>query len=162
MKTIFSTLLVSAVAVLVAGLTFVYSGIYDVSAKDPHWPISNWLMKTTMHASVERRAGNVVVPEVTDEMKRAGVNDFEAMCASCHGSPIKDPGAMVQGLNPAAPRLSHSAEHLSAAELYWITKNGIKMTGMPAWGASHGDAELWPVVAFMTALPGLDEPSYRD
>jgi len=161
MKTILSTLLVSAVVVLVAGLGFVYSGIYDVSAKDPHWPISNWLMNTTMHASVERHATEVVVPEFSDDMKRAGANDFEAMCVSCHGSPAQKPGAIGQGLNPPAAKLTHSAEHLSAAELYWITKNGIKMTGMPAWGASHGDKELWPVVAFMTTLPALDEASYR-
>lgn len=160
MKTILSTLVVSAVLALLAGIGFAYSGIYNVGATDPHWPISNWLMKTTMHASVERRAAKVDVPDFTDEMKRAGANDFEAMCVSCHGSPAKGPGAMGQGLNPKAPELSHSAEHLSAGELYWITKNGIKMTGMPAWGASHLDADLWPVVAFMTELPELDKAAY--
>lgn len=161
MKTILSTLIVGAVVALITGVGFAYSGIYNVGATDPHWPISNWFMKTTMQASVERRATVVVVPDLTDEMKRAGANDFEAMCVSCHGSPAQRPGAMGHGLNPKAPELSHTAEHLSVAELYWITKNGIKMTGMPAWGASHTDAELWPVVAFMTELPKLDKASYE-
>ncbi len=35
------------------------------------------------------------------------------------------------------------------------------MTGMPAWGASHDDEALWPVVAFMTVLPALNADSYQ-
>lgn len=160
MKTILSTLLVGAVVSLIGGLGFAYSGLYDVGATSPHWPVSNWLMKTTMHASVERRASEIVAPDFSEEMKRAGANDFEAMCVSCHGSPGQKPGAMGRGLNPKAPNLALSAKHLTASELYWITKNGIKMTGMPSWSASHTDAELWPVVAFMTELPNLDEAGY--
>lgn len=33
---------------------------------------------------------------------------------------------------------------------------------MPAWGATHDDNSIWPVVAFMTKLPDLDESAYRD
>lgn len=161
MKTVLTTLLVSAVIALIGGIGFAYSGLYDVSAAEPHNQLSNWLMKTTMHASVERRAKDIVVPELTNDMKRAGANDFEAMCVSCHGAPGKPLSAMGQGLNPKAGDLAKSAEHLSAQELYWITKRGIKMTGMPAWGASHGDEALWPVVAFITQLPNLGETKYE-
>jgi hypothetical protein len=35
------------------------------------------------------------------------------------------------------------------------------MTGMPAWGATHDDSAIWPVVAFMTRLPALDETAYE-
>ncbi len=160
MKTIFGTLLVSGAVALAIGLSVVYSGVYNVSALVPHNESSTWLMKTTMHASVERRAGEVVVPELTPAMQQAGINDFESMCASCHDRPGKKTDAMGLGLNPRAPDLAKSGAHLTPAELYWITKNGIKMTGMPAWGATHGDADLWPVVAFMTELPNLDKASY--
>ena len=69
---------------------------------------------------------------------------------------------MGQGLNPVAPDLSQSATHMSAAELFWVTENGIKMTGMPAWGATHSEAELWPVVAFLLKLPELSELEYKE
>jgi hypothetical protein len=36
------------------------------------------------------------------------------------------------------------------------------MTGMPAWGSTHSDDALWPVVALMTALPELDSEAYED
>lgn len=163
MKTILVTLGVAALAASVAVLLFVYSGIYDVSASSPHGSVSRWLLETTTHVSVERRADQVEVPALDDRsMVLAGVNDFEQMCVQCHGSPGKVPGAVGQGLNPPAPALSESAAEMTAAELFWITKHGIRMTGMPAWGATHEDDALWPVVAFMATLPDLDQAAYAE
>jgi hypothetical protein len=76
--------------------------------------------------------------------------------------PSKDPEAMGQGLNPPAPDLAEEAAELTPAELFWVTKNGIRMTGMPAWGATHDDESIWPVVAFMTRLPDLDASAYQE
>jgi hypothetical protein len=45
------------------------------------------------------------------------------------------------------------------AELFWILKHGIKMTGMPSWG-DHSDGELWATVAFIEKLPGMTEQDY--
>ena len=157
--------IVLAIAALLATLGilgFAYSGLYDVAASSPHSGFSNWLMSTTSRASIERRAGSVDVPDLGDDaLVRAGANDFDAMCAGCHGAPGRPPEAMGQGLNPPAPDLSESAAILGPAELFWVTKHGIKMTGMPAWGATHDDSALWPVVALLTKLPELDADSYR-
>ncbi len=162
MKALLTILLVVVSLTTLLSIGFAYSGMYDVSAREGHWAPVDWLLQTTMRVSVEQRARNVEVPELTEQMKRAGVNDFEAMCVGCHGSPARPPGAMGQGLSPKAPDLSSSAQRLRVSELFWITKNGIRMTGMPAWGASHDPEEIWPVVAFMTELPGLDETAYID
>lgn len=158
---IITTLLVSLGIVLIGAIGFIYSGFYNVGATSPHSRIARWVMSTTMHASVERRANDIEVPELTETMRLAGANDFSIMCAGCHGAPGKEPEAMGHGLNPPAPDLAESAEHASAAELFWVTKNGIKMTAMPAWGVTHDDTSLWPVVAFMTTLPDLDAKSYQ-
>ena len=50
---------------------------------------------------------------------------------------------------------------MSAAELCWVIKNGIRMTGMPAWGPTHDDAELWDIVAFVKTLPQTSAADYR-
>ena len=116
-----------------------------------------------MRASVERRASEIAVPELGDQsLVLAGVNDFEQMCVQCHGAPGKEPGAVGKGLNPPPPDLAESAKEMSAAELFWVTRHGIRMTGMPAWGSTHSDDALWPVVALMTALPELDSGAYED
>ena len=161
MKTIIVTAVVTLLLTGLAVMAFMYSGVYDVSASIPHGKLSNWAMSTTMNASIDRRAKNIEIPDLSDpSLALSGVNDFEAMCAGCHGAPGKSPNTLGKGLNPPAPDLQKAAAHRTPAELFWVTKQGIKMTGMPSWGASHGDAELWPVVAFMTKLPSMDEAAY--
>ena len=163
MKTILKTIVASALLAGVAAVAYMYSGLYDVSASTPHSGLSNWAMSTTMRASIERRAKDITVPELNDDaLIRAGINDFEAMCVGCHGAPGKARGPAGKGLNPQAPDLRESAQQRTPAELFWATKHGIKMTGMPAWGATHDDESLWPVVALMVALPELDAKSYTE
>ncbi len=163
MKTVLVTLAVAVLAAMVGALLFVNSGIYDVSAVQSHGGLTAWLTHTTMEASVQRRADKVAVPDLNGEsLLRAGVNDFDAMCVGCHGAPGQEPGPVGQGLNPPAPDLAQSAVEMSPAELFWVTKNGIRMTGMPAWSATHSDQDLWPVVALMKALPDMDAAGYTD
>jgi mono/diheme cytochrome c family protein len=153
-----------AVMLLTAlGVTgFAYSGLHDISASTSHSGLTNWLLSTTSHASIKRYARSVQVPNLEDEsLKLAGINDFDSMCASCHGAPGREQEAMGKGLNPPAPDLAEEAADMTFAELFWVTKNGIRMTGMPAWGATHDDSSIWPVVAFMKELPGLDGPAYQ-
>jgi mono/diheme cytochrome c family protein len=161
MKTLI-TLAIVVIVGLMGAIGFAYSGLYDVGASSPHSGFVNWLLSTTSHASVERRARDIEVPNLEAEaLQLAGVNDFNGMCAGCHGAPGQDPEAMGQGLNPPAPDLAESAKEMTPAELFWVTKNGIKMTGMPAWGATHDDDALWPVVALLQKLPDLDAAGYQ-
>lgn len=155
--------LAMALAVGTVGIiAFVHSGLVDVSATSSHSGLVTWILSTTSDASIRRRAQSIDVPDLSDEsLAQAGVNDFEAMCVGCHGAPGKAAAAIGQGLNPPAPDLAESARRLTPAELFQVTKHGIRMTGMPAWGATHDDASIWPVVAFMTRLPELDADGYR-
>ncbi len=161
MKTI-TTLVIALAAGLLAVIGFAYSGFYDISANSPHSGLVAWLLSTTSHASIERSAKEIEVPNHPDDsLALAGIGDFDSMCAGCHGAPGRDPEAMGLGLNPPAPDLAEAAQEMTAAELFWVTKNGIKMTGMPAWGKTHDDDELWPVIAFLAKLPELDSDAYQ-
>ena len=159
---IVTTLVTTLVVGILAIAGFALSGLYDVSANSPHNGPVTWLLSTTSHASIERRAEGIEVPSHKDDtLALAGIGDFDSMCTGCHGAPGRDPEAMGLGLNPPAPDLAESAKEMTAAELFWVTKNGIKMTGMPAWGKTHKDDELWPVIALLTKLPELDADSYQ-
>lgn len=163
MKSVITTLLIAALLLIAGTVAFIYSGVYNVGATSPHGAVSSWILETTMHASVERHAAQVDAPDLEDRaLVLAGANDFEAMCAQCHGAPGQEPAALGKGLNPPAPDLSESAKHMTAAELFWVTKHGIRMTGMPAWGATHEDDALWPVVAFLRELPELEAAAYAE
>ncbi len=88
-----------------------------------------------------------------------GVEHFAAHCAVCHGAPGVPRGDIAQGLYPRPPDLAKTVKFYSDGELFWIIKNGIKMTGMPAW-SDHSDTELWATVAFIKKLPDISEQDY--
>jgi mono/diheme cytochrome c family protein len=147
---------------LVVGAVFIYTGSYDIAATTPHSGPVKWLLSQTMRRSVAVRAESLAVPDLSgEEMQLAGVNDFQTMCSGCHTPPGQAPSPLAEGLNPKPPDLAESARHMGAAELFWVTKNGVRMTGMPAWGNTHGDEDLWPVVAFVQRLPELRPEDYQ-
>jgi mono/diheme cytochrome c family protein len=144
-----------------AALAFVFSGAYDVGATSAHASPTWRLMRTVMERSVRRHARNVRVPELDDPEKvHRGFTGFHAMCVTCHGAPGVKPSEIGQGLNPKAPNLAEAARAWTAAELYVIIKHGIKMTGMPAWGPTHDDNQLWALVAFLRVLPDMPADEY--
>src|SRR5207237_9719046 len=88
-----------------------------------------------------------------------GIEHFADHCAVCHGAPGVPQGDLAQGLYPRPPDLAVTSKRYTEAELFWIVKHGIKMTGMPGW-ADHGDDELWATVAFLKKLPGMTKEEY--
>ena len=145
------------------GLGFAFSGLVDVAATSPHWAVTEWILSTAMERSVRRRANDIEPPALLDEdaRVRAGALAYDDMCASCHGAPGAEPGVVGKGLNPAPPELATELEEWSPAELFWITKHGVRMTGMPAFGPTHADEELWEIVALLRQLPRMSPARYR-
>lgn len=95
-------------------------------------------------------------------MVAKGGRHYRESRQTCHAGPGAERGEMARGLRPAPPELAREATHWSSAELFWIVKHGIKMTGMPAWGESHGDEDLWTIVAFLERLPKLSPKEYHE
>ncbi|HWN44754.1 MAG TPA: cytochrome c [Thermoanaerobaculia bacterium] len=161
MKTVVTVVLVLVVLAL-AFLGFIYSGIYDVAAATPDTGLIQWALETTQHRSVHRRAEQVQAPPLNDpDLIRTGLIEYHEMCVVCHGAPGIPISPTGQGLNPAPPLLADKSAGEDAGELFWVTKNGIKMTGMPAFGVTHSDEELWAIVAFMKRMGDLSPEEYQ-
>lgn len=160
-------LLIAIVAVGAIGITAALGtallGLVDVGATTPHWKITRWLLSTTMESAVQRRAAGIRVPDGLSDAGRvrAGAAAYDEMCVSCHAAPGVEGGAIARGLRPEPPVLHEEAHEWSAAELYWIIEHGVRMTGMPAFGPTHGEPELWALVAFLRRLPELSAAEYR-
>ena len=144
------------------GLGFIYSGGYDVAATAQHTGMVQWALETTKDRSI--RAATADVPEAPafdSALVMSGFDGFRGMCVECHGAPGVDPGINGEGLNPAPPELGEEAHEWSDAELFWITKHGVKFTGMPAFGPTHADRDLWAVVAFIRELEEMSPEEYQ-
>ena len=65
-------------------------------------------------------------------------------------------------MEPQPPFLLDATSKWTPAQLFWIAKNGIKMTGMPSWRDSMGDAQIWDVVGFLEAARRLPPRTYAE
>ena len=146
---------------LLGGFLFVKSGIYDVAAAKRHTRFTQWLTNETMIHSVKRHAARLEPPARTSaEQLVAGFCAYEAHCVACHGAAGVGRQRWAGGMEPQPPYLLDATERFTPAELFWIAKNGIKMTGMPAWGAKLSDRELWNLVAWLEASRRLPPQTY--
>ncbi len=160
MKIIWTILLVVILLIAVSAIA-VYSGIYNVAAIQHHSNLTEWVLNKTLYKSVEYHARSINVPDLLDESTlKVGSINYDEMCTTCHGGPGVDPSVIGEGLYPEPPDLRESIKQLSAAQIFWITKNGLKMTGMPAFGPTHTDEELWDVVFFVQKLPDISSEDY--
>lgn len=161
MRTVIRTLLTVAVLAIAGAFTFIYAGVYDVAATSPHWPASYWVMETVRAQSIKTRAAGIIPPPNLSDQATivGGTEHYAAHCASCHGAPGVLRGDIGNGLYPKPADLTHVAQRYTPGELFWILKNGIKMSGMPAWN-DHSDEELWGTVAFLEKLPAMSEADY--
>ncbi|WP_332608184.1 c-type cytochrome [Achromobacter sp. ESBL13] len=145
------------------GSATVYFGWYDVSATGPHTVPVYALLDVASTRSVKLRSADIDVPDLdSPDRIRRGDALYRAQCAQCHGGPGQAPEPYALGLNPAPPPLVTSARERPAAEVFWIIRHGIKMTGMPAWQYRMTDEQIWDVVGYMRVLPTLSPQQYRD
>ena len=155
--------LASLALLLVVVAAFALAGGYNVAATEEHNGLTRWFLATVMQRSVASRATSVNAPtQFTSEQVAEGFSEFDEMCVTCHGAPGRERGEVGKGLNPRPPKLAEAAKEWSTAELFWIVKHGVKMTGMPAFGPTHSDERLWTVVAFLKQLPQISPEKYTE
>lgn len=141
----------------------VWSGSYNVAATVPHWKITHWFLEKVREQSIAAHSQGISLPPLTEQkLIHIGFKNYHAMCQFCHGAPGYSRTEIAQGLYPSPPELTSGnvLKEQNNAELYWVIKNGIKMTGMPAFGPTHTEDELWGIVAFVNTLPTLKAEEY--
>lgn len=159
MKKLLVTLSVLAA---IAAATVIYGGLYDISATDQHLAPTYRILDTAMRRSIARRAANIAVPPLDGRATlERGLALYDAHCVQCHGAPGVAPEPFALGMTPSPANLAHTARAWPAADIYWAVRNGIKMTGMPAWEFRLADDDLWAIVAFVEKLPELSPRDYR-
>ncbi|SFV15976.1 c-type cytochrome [Pseudoduganella namucuonensis] len=163
-------LILQTMAATVAGLTalaalvgggMAFGGWYNVSSTDQHFQITHTVLEQTMHAWVRRRASAAPPPPAsTPALIRQGASLYVAHCQACHGAPGVAQEPFGKSMQPVPGPLVDAARRWQPKELYWITRHGIKMSGMPAWEYHLSEQQLWAVVTFLAELPRLDTRSY--
>ena len=150
-----------AIVVPVGVYAFVKSGVFDVGASSPHTKFTQWITHETMIHSVRRHAVSIEAPrQVAASDVVAAFCAYETNCVDCHGAAAVARRSWVGGMEPSPPYLLDATSRFTPTQLFWIVRNGIKMTGMPSWRSSMSDAEIWSVVAWLEASSKLPPQTY--
>ncbi len=147
-------------------IAIVASGLvaYSIVSRGLSTRTSPSLAETTIALTMRRLATPVahrdrVNPAMaSDEVVTGALEHFADHCASCHANDGSGATQMGRSFYPPAPdmRLVRT-QSLSDGELFSIIENGIRLTGMPAWGTGteDGENESWALVHFIRRLPKL-------
>jgi mono/diheme cytochrome c family protein len=152
-----SGMLTAWVLLGVAAAAAVFTGAFNPAASVPPSALEKRLAGFALDRSVARRAPKGANPLASSPgAVRGGLGHYREMCVTCHGAPGVDASEAGEGLNPPAPDLTLArVQKRTDGELFWILQNGIRMTGMPAFGPTHKDEEVWKIVTFLRHLPQL-------
>ena len=152
---------VIALLVAVAVIGTAFSGWFIVgrgfSAKDE---------PTFIEAFVARRVRSLATPRAARDAKNPVMSSPEVMdeamahfadhCATCHANDGSGDTAIGKGLYPKPPDMrAAGTQGLTDGELFYIIHNGIRLTGMPAFGQSDEDTDSWKLVHFIRHLPSI-------
>jgi cytochrome c553 len=150
----------AVVALLLAGvIAFTATLRHGFSARDEPTHMEAMLARTVRHWAVpsdlrERKNPMPLTPQVLAEARA----HFADHCAVCHGNDGKGTGGLGTSMYPKTPDMTLAAtQQLSDGELFSIIENGVRLTGMPAFGngTAASAAGSWALVHFIRHLPQL-------
>lgn len=151
-----TTLFVLAVAlVIAAGVSFFRGG---VSSRGTPSHMESMVAREVRHMAIPAEARTQANPVTrSSESIHDGMLHFADHCAICHDNDGGGETMIGGGLYPKPPDLrQEQTQKLADGEIFWIIENGVRFTGMPAFGGQHGSQEdTWKLVHFIRHLPQL-------
>ena len=159
---------IGALAILgsIGAAVFFFGGYFNVAASHPDSEVVNWALVKVRIASITRRATDQPPAGTLDDPAtiQAGALAYSKNgCANCHGQPGVESATFSEGLNPQ-PDLRKVITDRRPQELFWVIKNGIKMTAMPSFDMDKPpvrDKEIWTIVAFLTKLSSVSDKNFK-
>ena len=147
---------------LVGAFALLKTGLIAPNADMEPGALETWMAKTSLDAALNRTApaGENPVPPTERNLLR-GVELFARNCAVCHGSAKGTAGAspIAKGLYQKPPQLaSEGVEDDPEGVSFWKIKHGIRLTGMPSFGQSLSDEQIWTLAAFLKHMDKLPPP----
>jgi mono/diheme cytochrome c family protein len=121
--------------------------------------VESWVARQARSAALPTDAKERTnpVPDTPDVLVEARAH-WADHCAACHSNNGSGEAVMGKHMYPPAPDMRQAqTQNLTDGELFYVIRNGIRLTGMPAWGSgSDRDAEdSWKLVRFIRHLPKL-------
>jgi mono/diheme cytochrome c family protein len=153
-----------AIVAALAAAVYTFGGFYSVAASSEDSAPVAWTLARVRQASIARHAEGSPPSGLEDPAQvQAGARAYAARgCVTCHGAPGVGWEKFSEGMRPYPPDLKDVVKDRTPAQLFWVIKNGIKMTAMPGFGLIEvPDPEIWSIVAFTRKLPTVSEADFK-
>ncbi len=152
---VFATIVVA----LLCGYIVLRGGLIPANADaSPGW-LETWAAKTSLEATLRREAPVKLNPVgITEDNLAAGIELYGQHCAICHGTAKGDASASpaAKGEYPRPPQLAtDGVEDDPEGFSFWKIKHGIRWTGMPSWGSTLTDQQIWTLALFLNHMDKL-------
>jgi mono/diheme cytochrome c family protein len=155
MKNFLLGVLFTLFVLIFGGLAYLRLGFAEVAGDIPPGRLETALMFASAHASVRRRAPEMPNPvQPTDANLLAGGKIYLGECSGCHGTPGKTDG-IPNSLYPPIPQLPQTGTEYTEAQIFWVAKHGIRLSGMFANGKWDDDKKLWTVAAYIKRIKSI-------
>lgn len=140
-------------------------GLYPIGADNPPSGLERSLSMRAMDVYADKHKPEMENPvQPTVENLTDGARLYEAHCALCHGGAKSKISPLGDKFNPPVPQLIDHVPDDEDSWVFWVTKHGVRMTGMPSWGSTLSDDQIWKVVAFIKhseKLPPAVDAAWR-
>lgn len=154
-------LVLAGLGAVVGAAGFLWIGSQGISAKAEPGRFETLIARTMRRLAVPSgdRDRKNPVPR-TAEVVAFGMGHYADHCAACHGNDGSGETAIGVGMYPKPPDMRlPPTQSLTDGELFYIIENGIRLTGMPAWGdgTTEGAQGSWHLVHLIRKLPTLTQ-----
>ena len=144
---------------LIGAFSLIQSGLIPANADAKPGRLETWMARTSLNATLRREAAESQNPvALTEQNLLDGVHLFEQNCAVCHGSAkgSASPSPIAKGLYQKPPQLAtDGVEDDPEVVSFWKIKHGIRLTGMPSFGYSLSDQQIWTLALFLKNMDKL-------
>lgn len=146
-----AVILLVLVLIVIAGIA---ASRFSLSALPDPGRVETYLATTAKHFLIARESRSVPKgPAATPASIAEGEKLYGAECSMCHGMDAHSPTGTGRWMFPRAADLtSTDMRNYSDTELFWIIRNGIRLSGMPAFGNVESDAHIWNLVHYLRSL----------
>ncbi len=143
---------VGILLVFVAVFCYFRLGWAPVAVSSSPMPFERMYANMALHAAIQKGAPKNAPFQPAEADFQTGAHLYREHCAVCHGLPDGVRTDVSSGEFPKAPLLlkGKGVTDDSPGETYWKIKNGIRMTGMPGFGNTLSDRQIWDI-AFVCA-----------
>lgn len=159
LKGVVSGVVLTLAVALLAAFALVQSGVISANADAPPGSLETWMARSSLNATLRREAPKEQNPvALTEQNLLNGVYLFARNCAVCHGSAkgASSASPIAKGLYQKPPQLAtDGVEDDPEGMSFWKIKHGIRLTGMPSFGNTLSDQEIWTLALFLKHMDKL-------